>query len=185
VTKVEEVAGITSWPGLSEAMAKRRRTPRPKRRSHRPHLLERRLTRFLREPPSVRTAIGAIVTATVVVVVVGGVIIRVVDHREYSSIWVGMWWALQTVTTVGYGDVTPENLGGRIVAALVMLEGLAFLAIITAAITSTFIARATRELGVAQRKEEVSDRKLMEQRFDRLERRLDELQSGRQRSGDG
>ena len=52
-----------------------------------------------------------------------------------------MWFALQTVTTVGYGDVTPGR-SRQLVAALIMLEGIAFLAIVTAAITSTFVARA-------------------------------------------
>ena len=70
---------------------------------------------------------------------------RVFDHDEYSNVWVGMWWAIQTVTTVGYGDVTPEHLSGRLIAVVVMLQGIAFLAIITAAITSTFVARATKE----------------------------------------
>jgi voltage-gated potassium channel len=73
------------------------------------NVIERRMTRFIREPPSVRTAAGVIVTATTVVVVGGGVLIRLLDHGEYSNVWVGMWWALQTVTTVGYGDVTPKN----------------------------------------------------------------------------
>jgi voltage-gated potassium channel len=51
-----------------------------------------------------------------------------------------MRWALQTVTTVGYGDMTPARTSGRLVAAFVMLEGIAFVAIIVAAITSTFVA---------------------------------------------
>ena len=85
-------------------------------RISRPNLVERRMSRFLREPPSVRTAASVIVTATTVVVVGGGALMRVLDPDEYSNIWVGMWWALQTVTTVGYGDVTPHNPSGRIVA---------------------------------------------------------------------
>jgi hypothetical protein len=54
------------------------------------------------------------------------------------------------VTTVGYGDVTPARTSGRIVAAFVMLQGIAFLAILVAAITSTFVARegaSKRKLG--------------------------------------
>src|SRR5207245_8609750 len=51
----------------------------------------------------------------------------------------------QTATTVGYGDVTPKSLIGRLVAAAVMLEGIAFVAIVTAVITSTFVERAMKE----------------------------------------
>ena len=78
----------------------------------RPNLIERRMSRFLREPPSVRTAAGVIVAATASVVVGGGVLMRLLDHDEYPNVWVGMWWALQTVTTVGYGDVTPRTPPG-------------------------------------------------------------------------
>src|SRR6476619_6400036 len=93
----------------------------------RPELIERRMSRFLREPVSVRNAASVIVLATLVIVVTGGVAIRILDHHEYSSIWLGMWWSLQTVTTVGYGDVTPKNVAGRFVGVLVMLQGIAFL----------------------------------------------------------
>ena len=110
-----------------------------------PNPIERRLSKFLREPPSIRIAASVIVMATALVVVGGGILMRVVDHREYANVWVGMWWSLQTVTTVGYGDVTPRHVAGRLIAALVMLEGIAFLAIITAAITSDIRrARAKR-----------------------------------------
>jgi voltage-gated potassium channel len=123
------------------------------------------MSRFLREPPSVRVAASVIVTATAVVVVVGGVLMRFLDHDEYSNIWVGMWWALQTVTTVGYGDVTPKHTSGRIVATFVMLEGIAFLTIIIAAITSTFVARAAEEREAAEDQE--TDQ--------RIEAKLDDL----------
>src|SRR5207248_9170608 len=89
----------------------------------RPNLIERRMSKFLQEPPSVRVAAGVIVTATTIVVVGSGILMRLLDHREYSNVWVGMWWALQTVTTVGYGDVTPAAPIGRAVASFVMLEG--------------------------------------------------------------
>src|SRR5690242_2433442 len=140
------------------------RVPREMSQIPRPNLIERRMSRLLREPPSVRTAAGVIVTATAIVVVGGGVLMRVLDHAEYSNVWVGMWWALQTVTTVGYGDVTPKHTSGRIVAAFVMLEGIAFLTIIIAAITSTFVARAAEERETA---EDETER--------RLEAKLDDL----------
>jgi voltage-gated potassium channel len=145
----------------------------------RPDPIERRMARFLREPVSVRNAASVIVTATLVIVVAGGVAIRILDHHEYSSIWLGMWWALQTVTTVGYGDVTPKSVPGRFVGAIMMLQGIAFLAIITAAITSRFVARAEAERDAEEQAQDdlVEERlvaRLLElsQRLDRVEQLL-------------
>jgi voltage-gated potassium channel len=135
------------------------------------------LARVLREPPSVRVAARAIVSTTIVIVIAAGVLIRVTDHDEFPNVWLGMWWALETVTTVGYGDVVPKHVLGRIVAALVMLQGLALLAIVTAAITSTFVSRATRELEATIVREEASDLEQIEARFDELERRFDRLEA--------
>jgi voltage-gated potassium channel len=133
-------------------MTARDQTPRRRIRdvAHPQNLVERRLRKFLREPPSVRLAGSVIVTATLLVVVLGGVMMRVLDHAEYSSIWIGMWWVLQTVTTVGYGDYTPKSAIGRILTSVVMLWGIAFLAIITAAITSVFVARAQQERALGE-----------------------------------
>ena len=91
-----------------------------------------------------------------------------------------MWWALQTVTTVGYGDVTPTEFAGRLVGAAVMLEGTAFVAIVTAVITSSFVTRATREHDAARVKDDLNDREMMERRFDELERKLDVLVTARE-----
>jgi voltage-gated potassium channel Kch len=140
------------------------------------NVIERRMTRFLSEPPSVRTAAGVIVTATTVVVIGGGVLIRLLDHGEYSDIWVGMWWALQTVTTVGYGDVTPKNPSGRIIAAFVMLQGIAFLAITTAAITSTFVARANKERDLAHDADEDDAEVRIEAQLKGIDQRLDRIE---------
>ena len=72
------------------------------------------MSRFLREPASVRNAAGVIVMATALVVAIGGVLMRVLDYSEYPNIWRGLWWAMQTVTTVGYGDVTPAKTNDRV-----------------------------------------------------------------------
>jgi voltage-gated potassium channel len=148
----------------------------------RPNLIERRLSRFLREPVSVRSAASAIVVTTVVIVVVSGAAIRVLDSHEYSSIWEGIWWAMQTVTTVGYGDVTPENVAGRLVAGAVMLAGVALVAIVTAGVTSSFVARAQAQRGAEDAtEEELAAERLDAQlqditaRLDRVERMLGTL----------
>jgi hypothetical protein len=139
------------------------------------NIFERKLERFLKEPPSVRNAAGVIVLATLVVVVGGGVLISLIDNDEDPDAGIGMWWALQTVTTVGYGDVTPSQLSGRLVGAVLMLWGTAFIAIVTAVITSSFVTRASRDYYAAQMKDLLSDRDFMATRFAELERKLDRL----------
>jgi voltage-gated potassium channel Kch len=131
-----------------------------------PNVADRMIDRYLRDPKSVRRAMGVIVTATTIVVLGSGALMRLIDHREYASIWAGMWWAIQTVTTVGYGDVTPRATSGRIVATFVMLEGIAFLSIVTASITSTFVERATRDRN--------KDESLHEQRVEERLAHMDE-----------
>ena len=133
------------------------------------------MSRFLREPVSVRNAADVIVIATVMVVVAGGVLMRVLDRSEYPSVGRGLWWAIQTVTTVGYGDVTPENVSGRIVAAAMMLWGIAFLSILIAAITSTFVARAESEQRVREKDDDKPNGELTAE-FDDLRARLDRVE---------
>src|SRR5262245_19412386 len=137
--------------------------------------IERKLERFLREPPSVRNAAGVIVVATTVLVLGAGVLITLIDNEEYPDVGVGMWWALQTVTTVGYGDVTPTHPAGRLLGAVVMLEGTAFIAIVTAVITSTFVTRATRDYEAAHDTVQPVDQARIDKRFDELERKIDLL----------
>lgn len=133
------------------------------------------MSRFLGKPVSVTGAANVIVVVTTMVVILGGVLMRVLDGEEYPTVWRGMWFALQTVTTVGFGDVTPQRVEGRIVAAFIMLEGVAFLSIVIAAITSIFVARAQRESTAGHA---IGDdpAAALHQRFDELQARLDRLE---------
>ena len=140
-------------------------------------LIERRMAKFLAGPVTVRSAAGVIVSSTIAIVVVSGVLMRLLDHREYPNIFLGMWWAMQTVTTVGYGDVTPKNVGGRLVAALVMLEGIALVAIVTAAVTSTFVERAAHRRDAAEAEEQHEEEEREQARYDELVQRLDRLEA--------
>ncbi|HME02990.1 MAG TPA: potassium channel family protein [Solirubrobacteraceae bacterium] len=78
--------------------------------------------------------------------IISGVLMHFTDEKTYPTIGDGLWWAIQTVTTVGYGDLVPTSTVGRLVAALVMVVGIGFLAVVTAAITSAFIESARRRL---------------------------------------
>ncbi len=52
----------------------------------------------------------------------------------------GIWWALVTITTVGYGDITPVTLAGRFIAGTLMFVGLGLIATVTAIVSAKFIA---------------------------------------------
>jgi voltage-gated potassium channel len=142
------------------------------------HGLARPMERFLAKPVSVRAAMQVIVVATLITVPLGGVAVRLANPDDIHSVWLGMWWSLQTATTVGYGDVVPHNWAGRIVGGAVMLFSVAFLAIVTAAVTSTFVERARRARLDTQDSVEASHHAEVESRLDDLVARLDRIESG-------
>jgi len=103
--------------------------------------LERRLDKAVDRAVTPRGAAIVIATATIAITFASAILMTVVDRENYTSLGSALWWAIQTTTTVGYGDNVPTTAAGRLLAALVMLFGIGFLAVITAAITSTFVAR--------------------------------------------
>ena len=107
--------------------------------------LERRLDTALARATTPRSAAIVIATASTVTAVVAGILMTVVESEDFPTIGSGLWWAAQTVTTVGYGDNVPVTFAGRILAVLVMLLGISFLTVITAAITSAFVSRSSLE----------------------------------------
>jgi voltage-gated potassium channel len=139
-------------------------------------LIDRALARFQRDPVSVRKAASVIVIVTAFTVVASGLLMRVIDHKEFHSFGVGLWWAVQTVTTVGYGDVTPRDVGGRLVAAAVMLEGTALIAVVTAVITSTFVSRARIERDASGARHLDQEQAIVNARFDDLSARLERIE---------
>jgi voltage-gated potassium channel len=106
---------------------------------------ERRLDRWLARATTPRGAAIVIATVTSSITVVAGLLMTVIDHRNFPSVGSGLWWAIQTVTTVGYGDHVPSTAAGRLVAALVMLLGIGFITVITASITGAFVERSRQQ----------------------------------------
>jgi voltage-gated potassium channel len=81
------------------------------------------------------------------------------------------WWAAQTVTTVGYGDVVPGTGGGRFIAGIVMFVSVATVSLVTAVVTAGFVAYQQRRFSHdAQRHEELRDA------LHRIEKRLEALE---------
>jgi len=106
------------------------------------HWIDTELERITRKPLQGAWAAAAIVTLTVTVI--AGLLIRVTDPSTFPNIGLGLWWAVQTTTTVGYGDIVPTSVAGRLIAAFVMLVGIGFITVSTAGITSAFLEAARR-----------------------------------------
>ena len=77
-----------------------------------------------------------VVFVTVLMIAAGGFLIH---YAEGMSISDGIWWAFVTATTVGYGDISPSTLYGRIIAMVLMLVGIGLIGTVTSTITSYFL----------------------------------------------
>jgi voltage-gated potassium channel len=99
------------------------------------------LTRVLQRERNISsgTAFRFAALLTLLVVVIAGAVESLVDTKDFSSTWDGIWWAVVTVTTVGYGDEYPTTIDGRIIAMVVMVFGIGFLSVLTATIASRFV----------------------------------------------
>ena len=118
---------------------------------------------------------GIIIVATSLITVAGGITIRLLDQKDYSSVGQGMWWAVQSVTTVGYGDVVPHDTAGRVIATVVMLTGIAFISLVTASVTASLVEQARQR---RQGTEETVEAKL-----DRINARLESIEARMEEPG--
>ncbi len=112
-------------------------------------------------------AVSTIIALALVLVLIAGLLVRLVEPDTFTSIGLSYWWAVETVTTVGYGDVVPKDPPGRIVGVLLMLTGLALIPTLTSVIVSTFLSK---------RREAEQER--LEQMVQRLEEHLSRIEKG-------
>jgi voltage-gated potassium channel len=112
-----------------------------------------RLGSYLDEAQLLRQALVAsrrkisvfLLTIVALVVLIGTLMYVIEGERSgFTSIPVGIYWAIVTITTVGYGDVTPVTTLGRFVASLVMLLGYSIIAVPTGIVTAS-LQEAQRE----------------------------------------
>ena len=134
---------------------------------------ERRLERWIDRAVTPRGAAIVIACATIAITFASGFLMTLVDRGNYPSIGEGLWWAIQTTTTVGYGDNVPTTVAGRFLATLVMFFGIGFLTVITAAITSTFVARSQLELTGSEPQAPTAEQvRQLDERLERIEAAL-------------
>jgi voltage-gated potassium channel len=104
----------------------------------------------------------------VVVLLVGAYVMYLVEHptnQSFASYGLALWWALVTMTTVGYGDASPQTVWGRVVAGVFMVVGIGVFGIVSATIAAHFIHQDTR-----------SEMATLNAKLDRLTEALDRLE---------
>ena len=78
----------------------------------------------------------------ITVIFLGAISIYMVEDMTFSN---ALWWSFVTATTVGYGDVIPQTLGGRIIAVFLMIIGIGFVGLLTATIATFFLTNSKKE----------------------------------------
>ena len=134
--------------------------------------LERKISRFLRTNGMIY-----ILYVNIFIVLVGSSILSVVEEKSFSD---SLWWALVTVTTVGYGDIVPVSLFGKWIAVLLMLVGIGTIGMLTSALTNFFVKdNPDEQIKLDKLQDELSSQRLLlekqSEKIDELNRMIQEL----------
>jgi voltage-gated potassium channel len=95
--------------------------------------------------------------------------------EKHRSTWDGVWWAVTTITTVGYGDIAPKTVPGKVIGMGVMLVGIGFIAVLTGAVAQRFLGSQIEEIEGEVHEVEATDAEVLAElrevrtRLDRLE----------------
>jgi voltage-gated potassium channel len=80
-----------------------------------------------------------LVGATGATAVLTGLIAHLIDRTDFPTFGIGVWWAIVTLGTVGYGDVVPHTAWGRVLGGFVIVFGVTFISFLIAIVTSLFV----------------------------------------------
>jgi voltage-gated potassium channel len=128
--------------------------------------LEERLQRGV-ERLTLFKAVRMVATVALTLAVVAALLELLVDSG-INGFGNALWWAIVTVTTVGYGDVVPETSIGRLIAGALMLVGVSAIPITTSLVESVFITR----IQAKQREQDLAERTELFARLERMEQMI-------------
>ena len=141
-------------------------------------LTDRRLERINKAVVSGRI-IPFLAFVTFLIAVAAALTVWLFARGEFNTFGESLWWAAQTVTTVGYGDVIPETPFSKFVAVVVMIVGITTLSLTTAVVTSALMSWTQKRLDAGEQEihDEMAARHLsalqrIEERLESLERKL-------------
>ena len=101
-----------------------------------------------------------------------GFVVTLVDRQDFPTFGTGVWWAIVTLGTVGYGDVVPHTAWGRVVGSAVIVVGVTFISFLIATVTSYFVAAEEAEAAQAEQEERSAQLAESAEALRRIEHRL-------------
>ncbi len=102
-----------------------------------PKIRLKRLLNFLQ-----REKILQLLLVVMIIVLVSGFVISLLEDITFPN---AIWWSIVTLTTVGYGDISPATTGGRIIAVLIMFFGIGLLGMLSAGLAAIIISHRMKE----------------------------------------
>ena len=115
--------------------------------------------------------------ATFALALAAGFVVTLVDRKDFPTFGTGVWWAIVTLGTVGYGDVVPHTAWGRVLGAGVIVIGVTFISFLTATVTSYFVS-AEQEAGKrAEHEDRLREWSQTTEALQRIEQRLADIEA--------
>jgi voltage-gated potassium channel len=106
-----------------------------------------------------------------------GFIVTLVDRKDFPTFGIGVWWAIVTLGTVGYGDVVPHSAWGRVVGSIVIVFGVTFISFLTATVTSYFVSAEQEEAAAEEKEQHDAELAATMETLRRIEERLAAIES--------
>jgi voltage-gated potassium channel len=107
----------------------------------------------------------------------GGFVVTLIDKRDFPTFGDGVWWAIVTLGTVGYGDIVPHTAWGRVVGSLMIVFGVTFIAFLTATVTSEFVSAQEQDARERERLREEATEEEMREHLRALKTQLDTIEA--------
>jgi hypothetical protein len=114
--------------------------PAPRRETR-----QKKRDRRIQKAVASRWAFAYLALSTLILAIFAGILVTIIDHKDFHNVGEAWWWAVVTLGTVGYGDVVPHSAWGRVVGTVVIILGVTFIAFLTANVTSLFVATQQEE----------------------------------------
>src|SRR5262249_62301498 len=120
-----------------------------------------------------------LVLITAGLALLAGFLVTIIDRKDFPDFGTGVWWAIVTLGTVGYGDVVPHTGWGRVIGSAVIVVGVTFVTFLVAIVTSYFISAEEDEKAEIERAQRAKELAETREILTRIEERLTAIEAQR------